>query len=207
MVLRAKILSKLHRYYDALEDLNKSLKIEPGNPQSLIGKADCLRALNQFPEAIKIYSELLDVGWDSEVVLKRAIGHIENSCPNEALLDLNRLIQRTPNNSEAYLFKGLAFSKMKNYNEAILAFEQAIKFNSSRKATTKALYEVSKLKIELGDYYGASYTLERAGTLDVDHRVIEKLKVFTEGATAIMKKKYKRGIENLNYLSRKEHLS
>jgi hypothetical protein len=33
--------------------------------------------------------------------------------------------------------------------------------------------------------------------------VIEKLKVFTEGATSIMKKKYKRGIENLNYLSKK----
>lgn len=27
LVLRAKILSKLHRYYDALEDLNKSLKV------------------------------------------------------------------------------------------------------------------------------------------------------------------------------------
>jgi hypothetical protein len=46
----------------------------------------------------------------------------------------------------------------------------------------------------MGDYYGASYTLERAGTLDVDQRVIEKLRVFTEGATAIMKKKYRRGI-------------
>lgn len=82
-----------------------------------------------------------------------------------------------------------------------------MKFNSSRKATTKALYEVSKLKIELGDYYGASYTLERASSLDVDQKIIEKLKIFTEGATAIMKKKYKRGIENLNYLARKEHLS
>ena len=134
------------------------------------------------------------MGWDSEVVLKRAIGHIENNCPNEALLDLNRLIQKAPNNSEAFLFKGLAFSKMKNYNEAILAYEQAIKFNSSKKATTKALYEVSKLKIELGDYYGASYKLERAGTLDVDQKIIDKLRIFTEGATAIMKKKFKRGI-------------
>lgn len=66
-----------------------------------------------------------------------------------------------------------------------------MKFNSSRKATTKALYEVSKLKIELGDYYGASYTLERASSLDVDQKVIEKLRIFTEGATAIMKKSLK----------------
>lgn len=76
LILRAKILSKQHRYYDSLEDLNKCLKIEPGNSQSLISKADCLRALNQHGDAIKIYSELLEGGWDAEVVLKRAIGHI-----------------------------------------------------------------------------------------------------------------------------------
>lgn len=56
------------------------------------------------------------------------------------MVDLNRLINRNPINSEPYLFKGLAFAKMKNFNEAILAYEQAIKFNSSKKATTKALY-------------------------------------------------------------------
>jgi tetratricopeptide (TPR) repeat protein len=66
----------------------------------------------------------------------------------------------------------MAYSKIKNYNEAILSYEQAIKFNSSKKATTKALYEVSKLKIEMGDYYGASYTLERASSLEVDIKII-----------------------------------
>lgn len=29
---------------------------------------------------------------------------------------------------------------MQNYNDAILAYEQAIKYNTSKKATTKALY-------------------------------------------------------------------
>jgi hypothetical protein len=55
----------------------------------------------------------------------------------------------------------------------------------------------------LGDYYGASYTLERASSLDIDMKVIEKLKTFTDGATFIMKKKYKRGIELLNILNKK----
>ncbi len=84
--------------------------------------------------------------------------------------------------------------KDKNYNESILSYEQAIKFNTSKKATTKALYEIAKLKIEMADFYGASYTLERATSLDVDLKVIDKLKTFTDGATFIMKKKYKRGI-------------
>lgn len=104
--------------------------------------------------------------------MKRAITFIENNQISEALEDLNSLINRSSNNSEAYLFKGLAYSKINNYNDAILSYEQAIKFNTSKKATTKALYEISKLKIDQGDYYGASYTLERANSLEIDMKVI-----------------------------------
>ncbi len=59
----------------------------------------------------------------------------------------------------------------------------------------------------MGDYYGASYTLERSSCLEIDTKVLEKIKCFIEGATLIMKKKFKKGIENLNYLFRKEHIT
>ena len=175
--------------------------------QAYISKADCLRSLTQYKESISIYSEVLQVKLDLEILLKRAIAYIENEEIPEALEDLNFLISKNGTNSEAYLFKGLAFAKNHDYNDAMLAYEQAIKFNTSRKATTKALYEIAKLKIDMGDYYGASYTLERANSLDIDMKVLEKMKIFTEGSTSIMKKKFKRGIENLSILSRKENLS
>jgi hypothetical protein len=34
-------------------------------------------------------------------------------------------------------------------------------------------------------------------------KVIEKLKIFTDGCTSIMKKKIKRGVENLSILCKK----
>ncbi len=46
----------------------------------------------------------------------------------------------------------------------------------------------------MGDFYGAAYNMERASSLEVDMKILEKLKMFTEGSTLIMKKKYKRGI-------------
>jgi hypothetical protein len=55
----------------------------------------------------------------------------------------------------------------------------------------------------LGDFYGAAYTLERGLSLDVDLKVIEKLKIFVDGATFVMKKKYRKGIELLNILAKK----
>lgn len=64
LILRAKILSKQKRYYDAIQDLTKSIKYDPKNIQSYISKADCLRNLTQYKEAIKIYSEVLSTKFD-----------------------------------------------------------------------------------------------------------------------------------------------
>jgi tetratricopeptide (TPR) repeat protein len=59
LLLRAKILSKQKRFYDSVEDLNKCIKIDPENIQAYVSKADCLRNLTRFREAINIYTEVL----------------------------------------------------------------------------------------------------------------------------------------------------
>ena len=60
LLLRAKILSKQKRFYDSVEDLNKCIKIDPENIQAYVSKADCLRNLTRFREAINIYTEVLE---------------------------------------------------------------------------------------------------------------------------------------------------
>lgn len=58
----------------------------------------------------------------------------------------------------------------------------------------------------MGDFYGASYTLERGTSLEVDLKVIDKLRTFVEGATLIMKKKFRKGAELMTQLVRKDHI-
>jgi tetratricopeptide (TPR) repeat protein len=105
------------------------------------------------------------------------------------------------------LFRGLVFYNIRNFNDAILCYEQAIKHNSSKKAVTKSIYEIAKIKIELRDFYGASYTLERAESLDVDKKVLEKIKLFTDGSTFLMKKKIKKGVDMLSQLIKKQNIN
>lgn len=99
------------------------------------------------------------------------------------------------------------FYNTRNFNDAILCYEQAIKHNSSKKAVTKSIYEIAKIKIEMRDFYGASYTLERAESLDVDKKVLEKIKLFTDGSTLLMKKKIKRGVDILSQLIKKQNIN
>lgn len=65
---------------------------------------------------------------------------------------------------------------------------------------TRAIYEITKIKIENRDYYEALFTLERAEYLDIDEKVIKKFKMFINGVTAMMKKNYQEGVRILTEL-------
>jgi tetratricopeptide (TPR) repeat protein len=86
-------------------------------------------------------------------------------------------------------------------NDAIICYEQAIKHNTNKRAVTRAIYEITKIKIENRDYYEALYTLERAQYLDIDERVIKKFSIFINGVTAMMKKNYADGVAILTGLA------
>jgi len=135
-------------------------------------------------------------------LLRKAICFLELQRYDLALSDINRILESDPENSEAMYFKGLIYNKKKNFNEAIICYEQAIKFNSNRKAVTRSIYEIAKIKIELRDYYEAFYTLSRAQYLDIDQKSLQKFKTFTDGVTSLMKKNFDKGIEVLNELVR-----
>ena len=87
-----------------------------------------------------------------------------------------------------------------------MSFEQSIKYNNSRKAVTKAIYDIAKIKIEMRDFYQAYHTLQRVDYLDVDQKVFEKFRLFIDGVTYLMKRKHEDGIKNLTTLVKTQTL-
>lgn len=51
-----------------------------------------------------------------------SIAEIESEQYESAIRNLNIIIAQNSHNSEPYLFKGLAYTKMHNYNDAVLAY-------------------------------------------------------------------------------------
>ena len=72
--------------------MNRCIKIDPKNLQAYAYKADCLKAIGDYTEAIKIYTEVLGITFDEEILLKRAIAFIDYNDFENALNDLNKLI-------------------------------------------------------------------------------------------------------------------
>lgn len=71
---------------------------------------------------------------------------------------------------------------------------------------TNALFELTKIKIEMRDYYQAFYTLQRADYLDVDSKQLEKFKIFTDGVTFLMKRKFQEGVDRLTQLIKSQNV-
>lgn len=86
----------------------------------------------------------------------------------------------------------------------MLSYEQAIKYNNCRKSVTKAIYELTKARIDTRDYYQAYYTLQRTEFLDVDLKELEDLQVFTDGVTFLMKRKFKEGVDKISQIIKRQ---
>ncbi|KRX11228.1 hypothetical protein PPERSA_07753 [Pseudocohnilembus persalinus] len=201
-IYRGKLLVKMKKYEQAVSDFEEAINLDQTKALGYIGKADCLRLLERYKDAIEFYgiAMQIDQAVRKVALLKRGITYSENNNIEESLQDFQSILDDDPCNSEACYFKGLQYLKLDNKNEANLAFEQAIKHNNSKNAVSKSLYEIAKIKIELRDFYQAFYTLQRSEFLDVDQELLKPFRMFTDSVTYLMKRKFQEGVDLLNQL-------
>ncbi|CAK74957.1 unnamed protein product (macronuclear) [Paramecium tetraurelia] len=208
-IYRGKLHTKLNQIDKADQDFNIAIQLSPQKGLGYLGKADCLRMQCQYKEAIKYYQKAINceqaVG--NAAILKKAITLYESQQYEECAKDLSKLLETDPTNSEAYYFKGLSRLKIKNNTEALLCFEQAIKHNNSKKAVTKSLYEIARMKLEQRDFYAAYHTLNRSSMLDTEKSYLEKFKLFTEAVIFLMKRKFQDSMLNFQEIQNNHQLN
>ncbi|CAD8068857.1 unnamed protein product [Paramecium sonneborni] len=193
LIHKGKLLMKIKKYQLALQDFNQASVLENDQIsfQGTLGRADCLRLSGKITEALNVYETIPE----NEIILMRKIYcYIELQSLDRAMEAINQILLSDPNSSEALFMKGQIYINKGQLNEAILSFEQSIKQNNSRKAVTKSLQEIAKIKIDQKDFYSAYYTLQREDHLEVDKESIMKLRQFTEGVIFLMKRKYQEGV-------------
>jgi len=107
------------------------------------------------------------------------------------------------NKVKAHYFIGKIYSKQKNSNDAILHFEQVLKFSEEKYYSGNALYEMAKIRIKQKDFYEAFFTLQRAIDKDFKSQRLILYKDFTEGVLYLIKRQGDKGVEMLSWLIQK----
>ena len=101
---------------------------------------------------------------------------------------------------KSHYYIGKIYSKMDSINDAILHFEQVLKFDNQKYFAGNALYEMTKIHIKQKNFYQALFTLQRALDLKFNSQRLLLYKDFTEGVLYLIKRQFNKGVEILNKL-------
>ena len=108
---------------------------DPGNVSidELLVEALTAHNKNQFPEAIAIYTRILDMKPDdvvrSLIYKHRGMAYFARSHYEEAIADFSESLVLEPKSYKAAYYKGVVCSVLQRYPQAVEAFNQALEIN------------------------------------------------------------------------------
>ena len=131
--------------------------------------------------------------------MKRGLSGYHEGKYQQALTDLQGVIERDTSNVKAHFYIGkLLTKKVENaqskQTDAILHFEQVAKYPDEEFYSGNALFQIAKLRLRQKDYYEAFHCLKRAADNNFSSKRLTMYKDFTEGVIYLIKRKIKKGV-------------
>lgn len=160
--------------------------ISPTLALGYIGAGDCLAALGNTEKSISNYTEAaeLDPSCKPQILLKRGKLFYKNKDFESALTDISEFVEKyDETNVEALLLLGKIQWKRENHADAIINYEQVIKYDKEGSLAVTAIVKIAKIKLKQKDFYGAHHALQRPAVLKItpiDSRKLENYQTLTE---------------------------
>jgi len=121
----------------------------------------------QFPEAIAVYTRILDMkpieSVGALIYKHRGMAHFASSHYEEAIADFSESLRLDPKSYKAAYYKGIACSVLQRYNQAVEAFNHSLEVNPYQ---PYCLFRRGQAYYHLGDYPQALGDCEAALALE-----------------------------------------
>lgn len=202
-ILRGNLYNQQQKYEKALSDFRKALSLNIEEGSALLGMADSLEKIGDFATAYKVLTQATTFpAVAAEALLRRARLLTSQGKHAQAMNDYNMVLERFPDNSEAYFHKGKSLLEESKYSDAVLCFEQSIKYDQSNTLFAKAVYHLGYIKIKEKDFYGAIHQFDRCSS----GALLEQqcLRTYAEGVIYLIKRKFKEAISCFTKILRKK---
>jgi tetratricopeptide (TPR) repeat protein len=204
------------------------INLQPYNGSGYIGQADSMKGIGNFKGALQSYNQAIsmDSRCRNQGMYKRAVLLYQLKNFEQSLIDFEQLLDENDKNAKAHYYKAKILKKQDHENEAILHFEQVIKYTTNNlggvspskldgeeivkmssvtgvadeELAGNALFEIAKIRINQRDFYEAFHNLQRAIHYDFRSKKFLQYKMFVEGVLFLMKRKVKKGVKMLTAL-------
>ncbi|MCP4746642.1 MAG: tetratricopeptide repeat protein [Desulfobacteraceae bacterium] len=118
-------------YDEAIIYLNKSIEVNPNDPEPYKQRGLAKIAQDSLDDAIIDFSKAIELDPnDPETYKNRGIAKRFKGDFDDAIIDFNKAIELNPNDPETYNNLGLVKNTKGDYDEAIINFNKAINLNS-----------------------------------------------------------------------------
>ena len=203
---RGVLYNRQQRWDKAVNDFHEALSINPKKGNGYLGLADSLIGMGDYQYAMNVLEQAFkDPESHALALLKRGKMYFENQEFQRALKDLDRVLDLQKENVEAFYYRAFALLGLNNIIDAGLCLEQVIKYDTNKKLTGPAIYNLGAIKIKQRDYYGAMFTFQRGVDLGLEIEEQKILKNYVESILSLMKRKFKEGVSMLSKIIRSKN--
>ena len=151
-------------YKNAIEELDKILKLDPKNAGAWYNKGVALSDLKRYEEAIEAYDKTIEIDpKKAEVWYNKGVALSDLKRYEEAIEAYDKTIEIEPKEAEAWNNKGNAFYGLKRYEEAIETYDKAIEIDPKK---AEAWYNKGVALSSLKRYEEAIETYDKAIEID-----------------------------------------
>lgn len=206
LLTRGQLLNQQKLWEKAANDFYKVIQMAPEDVYAYIGISESFIGLNNLENALQaLKSAKHSIGTVSIIMIKKAKILLELNQLEKSIKVLNKTIKIFPYEAECYYLKAVAFIKSENLTEAALCLEQVVKFDSEKKFTGHAIFDLGVIKIKQKDYYGAIHTFKRASDMQIEIPHQKIMENYVEAILLLVKRKFKEGISLLSKIIKKNH--
>ncbi len=145
--------AELKRYHAAVRDLSRAIALNTKYVAAYRHRADAYLALGLYREAVADATEVLTLEPDTpnpELLLLRARAYAGDKKLNQALDDLNKVIEEKPELVDAYIERGTVFIGARRFDDAIGDLTRALELDP-RNVKAYATRATAKLQAEAKD--------------------------------------------------------
>ena len=159
---RGAVYNQLEKWDKAISDFYEAISLGPTDGTGYLGLSEALLGINDKKNALKVIEQAMKYPSTlPQALLQRGKFFFQNHDFDKALEDFNQLIDLGNNNAEAHYYKAFSLLGQNNLIDAAVSLEQVIKYDTNKKFTGPAIYNLGAIKIKQRDFYGAHFTFQR----------------------------------------------
>ncbi len=121
---------RIKNYNKALDDLNKSIELNPNDEEVYMNRGSVFSDIKNYNKALDDFNKAIELNPNvANIYYNRGLVYCRVKFYEKAITDYNQAIKLEPNDVDAYHNRGVCYHEQKYYNNALVDYNKVLALN------------------------------------------------------------------------------